>query len=236
MSMVRSCLLCNSKTCSYLNIHSLLLCSINLSSKVDVQYKMIRSILTTWFKLHTLSPSTEQEVQEQSLWHNSNINIGRESFCWWPWLSAGIVLINDILHPDLPRFLSHNELSEKYNIRVSFLQVLQIRSSIPYRWRQRLTCQAGLNIATSLKISDSENPYLDISKICSRKLYSTIILRKNQNVSSQRKWDLEFPQPQNTPAQEYWQFNFEVAFCSVCETKLQAFQFKLLHRTIHSNK
>lgn len=220
----------------YPNIRSLLICNINLATKVDARYRMIASILTTWFKLHSLIPSTEQDVQEQSLWYNINVTIDKKPFCWRPWLHAGIVTINDILHPDQPRFLSHDELSEKFQVTVSFLHVLQIRSAIPFNWRRLLSYQANPNLLTKPTIVDSDKAHLDILKLSSKKLYTNIILRKQQNVASQRKWNLEFPPPQDISPQEYWQSNFEAAFRSVRETKLQAFQFKLLHRIIPCNK
>lgn len=204
----------------YPNIRSLLLCKCNLSTKIDVQYRMITSILSTWFKLHSFNPVTEQDVQEESLWFNPNITVAKDPICWRPWLNAGIVTINDILHPDLPRFLSHDELSEKYHLTVSFLQVLQIRSSIPFNWRCLLISQANSTVAISPKIGASANSLLDISNMSPKKLYNTIIIGKQQVVASLRKWNLEFPPPQGPSTREYWQSNFEAAFRSVRETKL----------------
>lgn len=132
--------------------------------------------------------------------------------------------------------MSHDELSEKYHIRVSFLQVLQIRSSLPFYWRRLLTGQTNPNLSATLRIGVLNDSTLDISKLSSKKLCSNIILKKQHTVASQRKWDLEFPPPAEKSLADYWHSNYMSAFWSVRETKIQAFQFKVLHRLIPCNK
>lgn len=195
------------QTFSYQDIQSLLLCKTSFLNKLDSRYRMLRDILTTWSELHLFSPSNETEVQEESLWFNRDITIGKEQLCWRLWLNASITTVNHLLHNTLPRFLSHEELSEKYHINASFLQILQIRSSIPFPWRRLLTSQASQNLSTSPKIVTSTGLSLDISDVSSKKLYSELILRKQQAVASQRKWDLEFPPPPDKPLFEYWRSN-----------------------------
>lgn len=208
---------------SYPNVPSLLLCKTNFTNKLDSRYRMLSQILGTWSELHRFDPSNEQEIQEESLWYNRDITRGKEQVCWKDWLNAGITIINDIVHPDLPRFLSHNELAERYNINVSFLQVLQIHSSLPFSWRRLLISKASSDISQLPKIGPFNGSVLDIRNLSSKKLYSNLITRKQQTVASQRKWDLELPPPPERPLSEYWQSNYMAAFKSICETKLQAF-------------
>lgn len=96
-------------TVSYPNVQSLLLCKTNFINKVDKRYHMLSQILGTWSELHYFNPSNEQEIQGESLWFNCDITIGKEQICWRSWLNAGITRVNDLLHQDLPRFLSHDE-------------------------------------------------------------------------------------------------------------------------------
>lgn len=132
--------------------------------------------------------------------------------------------------------MSHEELSNRNNITVSFLQILQIRSSLPFNWRRLLTNPATPNLAIKPLIKDTENTILDISSLSSKKLYSILICRKRQGVAAQRKWDLEFPPPVGVPVMDYWETNYKTPFRSIRETKLQAFQFKLLHRILPCGK
>lgn len=117
---------------------------------------MLSQLLKSWSVLHQFNPTSEQAIQEESLWYNSALTIDKEQICWRVWLNAGITLVNDILHSDLPRFLSHEELSAKYGIKVSFLQVLQIRSSLPFTWRRMLTNLATQNITPVPKIVSNQ--------------------------------------------------------------------------------
>lgn len=55
-----------------------------------------------------------------------------KSIYWQAWSEAGIHHINDILHDTQLRFLSHEELNAEYNIQSTFLNLLQLRSSIPF--------------------------------------------------------------------------------------------------------
>lgn len=72
---------------------------------------MLVAIFQTWSKFHLFSPTDENDIKEETLWRNKHVTIGNESFCWPTWLNAGIVCVNDILHPTLPRFLSHEEIT-----------------------------------------------------------------------------------------------------------------------------
>lgn len=197
---------------------------------------MLTDILGSWYEFQANTPTTEADVQEQSLWLNNNVTMAKKTLCWRPWLCAGIVKVNDLLHPDLPRFMSHEELALRYNINVSFLQVLQIRSCLPFSWRHLLVGSAGPVIPMKPQILLTDSSKLDISNIKSRRIYSSIIVRKKQEVSSHRKWDLEFPPPQNMLDTDLWESKHRSPFRFTRETKLQSFQFKLLHRILPCRK
>lgn len=221
---------------SYSNTRQLLLCKTNFANRINSQYRMLYGILNTWHSLHRFNPSTEQLVQQESLWFNDNITIDKVPICWRSWLNAGIVNINDILHSECPRFLSHEEISTKYNITVPFLKILQIRSCLPFAWRLLLQSPANQDTCSKPFIQTTDDSLLDILKATSRSLYSTLVLRKRQPVAAQRKWDAQFPVPPDLPSEIYWESNNKASFKSVRETKIQAFQFRLLHKILPCNK
>lgn len=220
----------------YPDVRSLLVCKSDLSSKVDPQHKLLTEILSTWSELQANYTETESAIQEQPLWFNDCVTINKKIICWRSWLEAGIFSVNDLLHLELPRFLSHEELSLKYNLNIPFLQVFQIRSSLPSKWRRLLVNPAGNNLSIKLQIVASDESLMDISQASSKRLYKIIITRKKQKISSQRKWNLEFPPPAGISIADYWESKYRSAFRSVRETKLQSFQFKLLHRIIPCSK
>lgn len=203
------------KAYSYPDVRQLLHCTTNLARKIDPRYQMLSAILGTWFRVRRFDPSTELEVQQQSLWFNDDITVEKSTICWRSWLNAGVFKVNDILHPVIPRFLSYEEMSRKYNINVSFLQVLQIRSAIPFPWRQLLTNHADPELCLNLNIKTMDNSMLNILRASSKKLYSTLILIKQQTIASQRKWDLGFPPPRELTPTLYWESNFRSSFKSV---------------------
>lgn len=170
------------------------------------------------------------------MWHNGYITANNESLCWKTWCHAGIVYVNDIPHPTLPRFLSHEELTEKYGVKCSFLNISQIRSSLPYAWRNLIQNSAQSSITPKLQIRTSEGNLLAIENTSPRRLYSVLIITKLQKVAAQAKWNLEFAPRQGTPQQEYWESIYKSPFRCTRETKLQSFQFKLLHRILPCNK
>lgn len=177
------------------DIRSLLSCTTNLASRLGQNYQMLTNILRSWFELQATNPTTESEVQEQPLWLNERITMGKKTICWRPWLNAGIIRVNNLLHQNYSRFMSHEELSVTYNINVSFLQMLQIRSCLPFTWRRLLVGMANPDITIRPQIQSADGSRIDISNITSKKIYSHIILRKQQAISAQKKWHLEFPPP-----------------------------------------
>lgn len=92
---------------------------------------------TTWATLHNGVPKDEKQIQQEIIWDNDHIKLGRRA-TWKTWKGTGILCINDLLHEHLPPFLSLTELGNKYGIDVSFLDVLQIRSAIPALWKRKL--------------------------------------------------------------------------------------------------
>lgn len=102
-----------------------------VASRIHHNHTFLKAIMTTWQKLQSKEPKTEEEVVRQVIWDNRYILIQREPIFWKKWSEAGINYINDLPHDTLPRFLSRLELTQKSGITTSFLELLQIWSAIP---------------------------------------------------------------------------------------------------------
>lgn len=100
------------------------------AKRINPIYGMFRQILSTWRKWSISEPDTEKRVQSKVIWNNESIVIGKKPFMWATWEAAGIVVINDLLHREEARFLSHEELEREFGITCSFLQLLQLRATI----------------------------------------------------------------------------------------------------------
>ena len=69
------------------------------------------------------------------LWNNRYVTIQNKPYEWKRWRDAGILRVYDIIGND-GSFLDANEIFQKYRIEVNFLELLQIRQSIPFEWRR----------------------------------------------------------------------------------------------------
>ncbi len=58
----------------------------------------------------------------------------KQPFYWKMWAENGKVFIKDLLNND-NFFFRYSEINKKYNVKCNFLDILQIRHSIPSVWR-----------------------------------------------------------------------------------------------------
>lgn len=103
----------------------------------------------------------------EKLWNSEAILLNKVPFCWNNWNNGGILMINDLIHKELPRFLSHEEINETY-VNSSFIQILKIRSAIPCKSKRLLV---------NPKISQPSQP-LGFQMVQSLKSPIRLILRR----------------------------------------------------------
>lgn len=169
------------------------------------------------------------------LWHNDFIQISKRTVFWTRWKEAGIIQINDLLHDEQPRFMSHTELSEKYGITVTFLELLQIRSAIPCQWKRIISGSILQEINPKPTIFTLGNIAIGIMGKSSKTSYYSLIKLLKPTVTSQSRWNEIFPR--NTEDQEeYWASIYKTPYQAVRDTKLQAFHFRVVHRFLPCNR
>ncbi len=76
-------------------------------------------------------------IQEQVIWNNKYITIAKHNFYWKRWPTNGIIFIKDLLGNN-NKFMGHTEINNKYDIKYNFFDILQIRQSLPFAWRDIL--------------------------------------------------------------------------------------------------
>ena len=131
--------------------------------------------------------------------------------------------------------MSHENLSQKYDIKCTFLHLLQIRHSIPKDWLHLLY--------TGTKIyPEHTGPRLycgalskDISKMKCKEFYWAIVDKIDIEPKCIKKWTEVFPKFETVEA-DVWSRIFKMAFHVSCETRLQSFQYRLIHRIIPCNR
>ncbi len=97
------------------------------NSKIPPFYKDIHNLFIINCKT---TPTIAKEILEESLWLNKNISIVKKTIHWKTWEDKGITKIGNILNKQ-GNFSNHIEISNKFNLKCNFIQILQIRQSIP---------------------------------------------------------------------------------------------------------
>ena len=148
---------------------------------------------------------------------------------WRNWAGCGIVYVRDVLDEN-GGFLSHTEIARTFNNRCHFLNILQLRQSIPLEWRKSIQRCVTTSKVRAPFVYDGGKIHLLPSM--TKKCMHDIFRRKKCIIPTcVHKWN-ETHQRQ----EEEWADIFSRTFKVVRETKLQSFQFKLVHRMIDCNK
>ena len=148
---------------------------------------------------------------------------------WRNWAGCGIVYVHDV--PDENGgFLSHTEIAKKFNTRCHFLNILQLRQSIPLEWRKSIQRCVTTNKVRAPFVYDEGKIRL-LPSVTTKCLYDISRCKKCITPTCVHKCN-ETHQRQ----EEEWADIFTRTFKVVRETKIQSFQFKLVHRIINCNK
>ena len=182
-------------------------------------------------RVDCLSAKTES-ITNQFLWNNRYLLISKKPYHWKQWEQNGIYTVNDLLTDD-NKFLSHDEIISKYNVRCSFLDILQIRQSIPSDWKQK-----NFRVNRKIVIDDAlfiGNNMVKCDNITTKLIYNIYIQFKEKQPSCIIKWIEEYPNSIHE-CQDLWASIFRLPFNVSRETFIQSFQYKIIHRLITCQK
>jgi hypothetical protein len=192
-------------------------------------------VLNGWQELkENVNMSIEQIIHE-IIWNNKRIKINNKYVQINKWIQHGVIYVNDIINKD-GEFLDEKEIYKKYNLKTNFMELEHIKRCLPSIWKEQLKSYNGekqneLKKGTILFIN---NKIYTIDKITCKKLYTTLINRRNKKPASICKWEENFPRMKNE--EKLWQDIWTRCWKSTNNTKLQSFQYKLLHRLINCQK
>ncbi len=94
--------------------------------KIPPFYKDMHMLFMKYFKLH---PVNLMDILTQSLWLNNNVTTNKELLYWTSWEDQRIAQLKDILN-NHNLYLTHDELKNKYNIRITYMRKEMCRSTI----------------------------------------------------------------------------------------------------------
>ena len=204
----------------------------NHAAYKEINHKFYSDIHNFWSELQTIENPTNIVIQNQTIWNNRYITIENVPYEWASWQTKGIQYVSDILNAN-GDFLSHNKISEKFGVRCHFLQALQIRQSLPLEWRRVIRTEYSHKPVREPFIHFN-GTLLPLNKCTTRFIYECYVQTKYVTPTSVLKWKTlheDFDM-----SEEEWTDVFLRPYICLRETKLQSFQYKIIHRIINCNK
>ena len=199
----------------------------SFSSKINNPFW--KDVINAWGD-YIGDPLELMEFLHQPLWNNNFIKIANKPVYWKRWVDAEIFYIYDILKND-GSFLSYTEFSQKFNVRSNFIDYFSIVSAIPKSWTKTFK-ETLKNDPTYLTNPSNLSKFL-ASKDDSKSVYNNFIKRiVMPTIKSAEKWEKVLALNEKIQ----WRKIYGLPFSCVKETKIQCFQYKLLHRILPSNK
>ncbi len=184
------------------------------------------NIIEAWADLVGM-PHCGNDVLNLTMWNawymkNDNLKVLQNRF-----IQNGCTLIRDLYGQD-GMFLTYAMMQEKYNIRINFLDYLALQRQIPKRWRNLISNNAdGITDDRQLKeLSD----LFKTNKVC-RWAYNKLINVLKINEDYKTKWDFKL----GGLEEDWFEYN-TIPFSCTQNTKLQAFQYKIIHNILATNR
>lgn len=195
-----------------------------------------KSLLNTWRSQRQKEPRVVKEIMNEILWYNDLITVRKKCISLKEWQRAGIVHVRDIVIGS--RFMSHDEISNKYNIQCTFLEALYVKQSLPYAWREKIYA-AGDNVSiVSSKhlylISDGGTSCGSIKILPAKFLYYFCVKSIPYTLKAFASWE-EFCIQQGIGAPD-WSSVCKRPFVTFRDTLLQSFCHRIMFRYVPTNR
>ena len=172
--------------------------------------------------------------REFILWNNKEINIENKSIFWKAWRNKNVLFVQDLLNKQ-GNYLSPQEFSEKYNIKVNFLQYYQITSAIPTHLKSYASADTDLgdlnSICENFDFQLSNDVTLNLKKTFCKQFYKLFVEKINTEPTAIKSWRKHLPE-----VAENWVHCIQNNYKITRDNKLRQFYFKLLHRILVTNK
>ncbi len=121
-------------------------------------------------------------------------------FRWEKWIQHNVMYIKDILS-DNSNFLSHQEINDKYNVGCNVFNIMQLRQSIPFSWREAIHGIDVKNIymnRNNITLTNQNGNVLDIKHVNCKMIYWICVCKKYiRQPSCINKWTIDYPKFEN---------------------------------------
>ena len=182
-------------------------------------------VLHAWYNLHAKEPKGEDEICNEIIWNNKYITVDGRTIFYKQLYDKGVVQVRDLLSKE-GKLLTYIEFKNQYKVKINFLEYGSLVNAIPTQWVQKLT----VNVPTKPQ-SFKDSFYDYVRKLQSNKIYWNRVAAFVRTPTALDKWISEFPFINDSDFKDF----FTLPMYVTRETKLQCFQFKILHRIFPCN-
>ena len=141
--------------------------------------------------------------------------------------SYGLHYLNDILNR-AGEIYGYEDLCNKVNKRLNFVDYFSLKHSIPRKWRIGLQDKLDQNKVEQLPLTN----LLKMPKIC-KGVYQKFLEKEQVIRPHKQKWSLALTE---NIQEEDWEYFYKSNFQCTIDSKLRSFQYKVLLRAIPTNK
>lgn len=187
-----------------------------------------RDVVNIWASIKEDPSTAPEHIIFQPLWNNSNIKIGGRPIPFSRFAKPELFFVNDMIK-EAGMFLTPQELQEKYDIALNFLEYHSLVHAIPQRWRNYLIDNRVE------RLENITNKYISLIRVNQkvvRPFYNILLERCFESPKkSQNKWirDLGLVEDEN------FEIYYDIPFKTLLSTKLQSFQYKINLRILYTN-
>jgi hypothetical protein len=208
-------------------------CSLDCKNKPEKFPDFYWEILQIWNDLKNLTDpiDTPLNIRRQCIWLNENITIKNESIKWNSWIDKGINTIHDVLNMK-GDFLTNQEIEQKFGLKCNAIDYNSLKDAIPKEWRKLVKTMRIPLEATDFR----EELHINMGKITkninqikNKEIYWLLVndIRIESIIINKLQRELKLTENE-----------CKIVFTMprvVYNTKIRAFQYKLLYNLIPCN-
>ena len=207
-------------------------CNTDLKKWEAIISPFYMQLLQIWEKTKEDPKEDPIKLRREIIWRNKNIKIKNKEFIYNDWYRNGVLLFHDLLKEN-GEFKSLEELNTEFHMTGSCMEYNALKSAIPNQWRisvkkMKVPVQAISNEEQAFIVCNNRILALEIT--VNKDIYWEFVTKKITKPIAANKWCTEF-----NINEEKWPDIFK-HYATILDTKLKAFQFKILNNLIPCNQ
>lgn len=192
-----------------------------------------RQLFFEWQKLYAVKPLADNVCRAEPLWENRNINMGFLSRYKKQWVEANVFRVNDIIYRG-------NIMTPAWFARTHCFSpppkvFPKLAKAIPPDILNLILPLQKSVTGTGCFIMDSKDKMTDLGDLRAKDIYAIFAKKKKRHISAQHKWAQILVDFEEVQREGCWTDWYMTPYRVSREVRLQAFHYKVLHRTLPCN-